>query len=101
MKIYLHILQYLFLTMVFVMKYILRSGGSMMKQMDLAKKAGLSQGALSNIVSGRRNAHYKTALKLAEILGTSPEVWIIGKAKERKEAFHGSDKHQDKKVVNY
>ncbi|MCP3944955.1 MAG: helix-turn-helix transcriptional regulator [Desulfobacteraceae bacterium] len=44
----------------------------------LAKLACISQGALSNIISGKRRPGYKLAKKLELITGVHLEIWLGG-----------------------
>lgn len=49
---------------------------------QIAKQSGISQGFLSNIIAERRRPHYKTAKRLAEATGTTPELWLEGSEDE-------------------
>jgi len=54
---------------------------------ELAKKIGISQGFLSNILCDRRRPHYKTAKKLASATNTDPILWLEGSPEEIKQAL--------------
>ena len=47
-------------------------------QVEIAKRAGVAQPTIANIMSGRRRPSWKLAKKLAEATGTSPELWLDG-----------------------
>jgi transcriptional regulator with XRE-family HTH domain len=56
------------------------------KQIDLAKKIGLSQSFLSMIISGRRRPSWDNAKKLAAFTSTDPVLWLDGTADARRSA---------------
>ena len=54
-----------------------------MKQVELAKKAGITEGMVSFILSGERRPSWDVAKKLAKATGTDPYLWM--------EYKHGTD----------
>ena len=45
-------------------------------QVDAARKLGISLNRLNEIVLGKRGITADTALRLAELLNTSPQLWM-------------------------
>lgn len=45
-------------------------------QIDLAKHLGVSLQRLNTIIKGKRGVTADTALRLAKVLGTTPELWL-------------------------
>jgi len=45
-------------------------------QAEAARRMGVSANRLNEIVRGRRGVTAATAIRLAELLGTSPEFWL-------------------------
>lgn len=45
-------------------------------QAEAARRMGISANRLNEIVRGRRGVTAPTALRLAELLGTTPEFWL-------------------------
>ena len=45
-------------------------------QSDFAKRLGVSFPRLNDLIHGRRGVTTDTALRLARVLGTSPELWL-------------------------
>lgn len=45
-------------------------------QYSLAKAMGVPQTRISEIVRGKRSISAETALRLAHVLGTTPEFWL-------------------------
>jgi addiction module HigA family antidote len=43
---------------------------------EFATRIGVTRARLSEIVNGRRGVTPDTALRLAHVLGTSPELWL-------------------------
>ncbi len=43
---------------------------------SIAKESGLSATQIGEIISGKRKITVLTALKLARVFGTSPELWM-------------------------
>jgi len=41
-----------------------------------AIQAEITEGYLSYLLAGKRNARYKTALRLADLFGTNPAIWL-------------------------
>jgi len=54
---------------------------------NLAKKAGISQGYLSNILAGRRRPHYKKAKVIANVTDTSVYLWMEGSPEQMWQAI--------------
>jgi transcriptional regulator with XRE-family HTH domain len=46
------------------------------KQTHIAKKAGITDGFLSQILTGIRTPAWETAKKLFEVTGIPPEIWM-------------------------
>jgi transcriptional regulator with XRE-family HTH domain len=46
------------------------------KQTIIAERAGISDGFLSQLLSGRRRPSWRIAKKLASITNTKPELWL-------------------------
>lgn len=59
----------------------------MIKITEIAKKAGITQGALSNILSGRRRPSWSVAKRLAQVTNTTPYLWLEGTPDEIKSAL--------------
>ncbi len=53
----------------------------------IAANVGLTQGALSNILAGRRRPHYKTAKKIASVTKTDPILWLEGSPEQLRRAL--------------
>lgn len=49
---------------------------------EAARRAGLSERRYGNYVSGRREPDLATLVKIAEVLGTSPNDLLLGEDKE-------------------
>jgi addiction module HigA family antidote len=45
-------------------------------QSEFARRLGVSFPRLNDLLHGRRGVTVDTALRLAQVLGTSPEVWL-------------------------
>jgi addiction module HigA family antidote len=45
-------------------------------QSDFARRLGVSFPRLNDLIHGRRGVSTDTALRLARVLGTSPELWL-------------------------
>lgn len=50
----------------------------MIKITEIAEKANITQGALSNILSGRRRPSWSVAKRLAQVTNTTPYLWLEG-----------------------
>jgi transcriptional regulator with XRE-family HTH domain len=48
------------------------------KQIDIAKKANMSRGSVSNVISGRRQPNEELLTALSEISGRSINWWLHG-----------------------
>ena len=59
----------------------------MRKQIEIAKTAKVSQGALSNIMNGRRRPSWPASKRLAAATGTAPEIWLEGTPEEIRAAI--------------
>ena len=57
-----------------------------MKQVELAKKAGITEGMMSFILNGERRPSWDIAKKLAEATGTDPYLWMENNTDELKKA---------------
>lgn len=59
-------------------------------QTAFAARLGISLQRLNDLLCGRRGVTVDTALRLARVLGTSPQFWInLHDARELWEAVHG------------
>ena len=47
-----------------------------MTQIELARRLGVSYPRLNEIINGRRSVTPDTALRLARVLGMSPDFWL-------------------------
>ena len=47
-------------------------------QTELAERIGVSYPRINELVNGKRGVTPDTALRLAKLLGTSPEFWLNG-----------------------
>ena len=47
-----------------------------LSQTEAARRMGISTNRLNELVRGKRGVTASTALRLAELLGTSPEFWL-------------------------
>ncbi len=47
-----------------------------LSQAEAARRMGISNNRLNELVRGKRGITADTALRLAELLGTSPEFWL-------------------------
>jgi addiction module HigA family antidote len=47
-----------------------------MSQAEAARRMGMSNNRLNELVRGKRGVTADTALRLARLLGTSPEFWL-------------------------
>jgi len=58
-------------------------------QTQIAKRIGVSDSQFSRMLSGHQHLEYLTALKLAEIIPSSPIVWIKGggDSEQRRKAY--------------
>jgi len=45
-------------------------------QVDLAKRLGIPLQRLNTIIKGKRGVSADTALRLAKVFGTTPELWL-------------------------
>ncbi|MBU4185998.1 MAG: helix-turn-helix domain-containing protein [Proteobacteria bacterium] len=59
----------------------------MIKITEIAEKANITQGALSNILSGRRRPSWTVAKRLAQVTYTTPYLWLEGMPDEIKSAL--------------
>jgi transcriptional regulator with XRE-family HTH domain len=62
-----------------------------LKQVELAKKAGITEGMVSFILSGERRPSIDVAEKLAEATGTDPILWMKYNIKEMLKAVKDAD----------
>ena len=58
----------------------------MQTQADVARQAGISEGFLSQILSGTRRPRWKKAKRLAKATETTPDLWLEGAPAEIREA---------------
>jgi addiction module HigA family antidote len=49
-----------------------------MTQMELAERIHVSYPRVNELINGKRSVTPDTALRLAKLLGTSPEFWLNG-----------------------
>ena len=60
-------------------------------QAELADRLGISRHRLSEILHGKRGVTPDTAMRLARVLGTGPEVWLgMQQALDLWDALHSS-----------
>ncbi len=59
----------------------------MIKITEIAKRVNITQGALSNILSGRRRPSWTVAKRLAQVTNTTPYLWLEGTPDEIKSAL--------------
>jgi len=45
-------------------------------QVEAARRMGISTNRLNELVRGKRGVTAATAIRLADVLGTSPELWL-------------------------
>jgi transcriptional regulator with XRE-family HTH domain len=57
------------------------------KQQDIAKEAGVIQSMVSQILGGQRRAGWRTARKLAAVIGIPENVFLEGSLEEIKNAI--------------
>lgn len=57
-----------------------------MTQAAVAREAGISEGFLSQILSGVRRPRWEKAKKLAKATETTPDLWLEGAPAEIREA---------------
>lgn len=62
-----------------------------MKQIDIAKKAGVSTATVSGILTGKRAASWTAAKKLAAATNTAPEIWMDGPTKHIHDAIRAAE----------
>jgi transcriptional regulator with XRE-family HTH domain len=62
-----------------------------LKQVELAKRAGITEGMVSFILSGERRPSWDVAKKLAKATGTDPYLWMEYKISEMLEAVKDAD----------
>ncbi len=62
-----------------------------MKQVELAKRAGITEGMISFILSGERRPSIDVAKKLAEATGTDPLLWMEYNISEMLKAVKNAD----------
>ena len=53
------------------------------KQIDLAKRTGMSRGSISNIMSGKRTPSEKLLAELSKMSGRSINWWLFGEEEYR------------------
>ena len=58
-----------------------------MTQTELSKIVGISQGYLSQIISRERTPSWRIAKKLAEMVNTSPLLWLEGSPEQMRAAL--------------
>ena len=58
------------------------------RQKDIAGKVGITPGAVTNIINGRRRPSWRVAKRLAEITGTSPVLWMEGPPEKLRDALY-------------
>ena len=66
-------------------------GGDKLKQVELAKRAGITEGMVSFILSGERRPSIDVAEKLAEATGTDPILWMKYNIKEMLKAVKNAE----------
>ena len=61
------------------------------RQTEIAKKAGITDGFLSQILTGLRTPSWETAKKLFKATGIRPEIWMESKenTEDLKNQFKG------------
>lgn len=59
---------------------------------DFSKRIGVTRARLSEIVNGRRGVTPDTALRLARVLGTTPDLWLnLQQRVDLYDALHSRD----------
>ena len=59
---------------------------------DFSKRLGVTRARLSEIVHGRRGVSPDTALRLARVLGTTPDLWLnLQQRVDLYDALHSRD----------
>lgn len=61
----------------------------------IAAEVKMSQPGLSNIINRKRKPSWPLAKVIAEVTGTTPELWLDGSKKEIKAALNGQPTNQD------
>ena len=62
-----------------------------MKQVELAKRAGITESMVSFILSGERRPSWDVAKKLAEATNTDPYLWMEYEIREMLKAVKDAD----------
>jgi len=60
-----------------------------MKQKDIAKKVGISQSYVCEIINRNRRPAWPVAKRLAEATGTSPVLWLEGTTEQIRQVLAG------------
>ena len=63
-----------------------------LKQTSIAKKANISDGFLSEILSGKKRPSWPVAKKLAAATKTQPALWLDGTPEQIKERINKGGK---------
>lgn len=59
---------------------------------EFSKRIGVTRARLSEIVNGRRGVSPDTALRLARVLGTTPDLWLnLQQRVDLYDALHSRD----------
>jgi transcriptional regulator with XRE-family HTH domain len=62
-----------------------------LKQVELAKKAGITEGMMSFILNGERRPSWDVAKKLAAATGTDPHLWMESETEAKIKAIKNAD----------
>ena len=58
-----------------------------MKQIDIARRAGIHALHLNAVLAGRRNPSPRLALRLEQATGIDRQIWVFGTPDERRAAW--------------
>jgi transcriptional regulator with XRE-family HTH domain len=67
-----------------------KKGALDLKQHEIAKRVGVTQGYISQIVNGLRQPPWDIAKSIASITKTNVDLWYDGSEQEKREAIKGA-----------